>query len=135
MLQFFNFSFLKNKLNLNNILYYFDFCLFILVILIFFYQLFCSLFAMFDFCFNFNSIVTGAQISENIQCMMTSSTNPINTSCSNCGAASNININVDPLNSSTRVIVETTTTTVIHDDNSWANAIRSLFIYGAGGIR
>lgn len=29
----------------------------------------------------------------------------------------------------------TTTTTIIHDDGSWSNAIRTLFIYGTGGYR
>jgi hypothetical protein len=30
---------------------------------------------------------------------------------------------------------QTTTTQIIHNDGSWSNAIRSLFIYGTGGYR
>ena len=33
------------------------------------------------------------------------------------------------------VSTSTTSTTIIHDDGSWSNTIRSLFIYGVGGYR
>nr|YP_009653027.1 hypothetical protein [Laccaria bicolor]QCG70085.1 hypothetical protein [Laccaria bicolor] len=38
-------------------------------------------------------------------------------------------------NSVTQGQTQTTTTQIIHNDGSWSNAIRSLFIYGTGGYR
>ena len=35
----------------------------------------------------------------------------------------------------TQTTTNNTTTTIIHDDGSWSNGIRSLFIYGAGALR
>jgi len=35
----------------------------------------------------------------------------------------------------TSTVSHTTNTQIIHDDGSWSNAIRSLFIYGSGGYR
>jgi len=37
--------------------------------------------------------------------------------------------------SNTSTVVHTTNTQIIHDDGSWSNTIRSLFIYGSGGYR
>jgi hypothetical protein len=37
--------------------------------------------------------------------------------------------------SSTNPVTQTTTTQIIHNDGSWSNGIRSLFIYGSGGYR
>lgn len=37
--------------------------------------------------------------------------------------------------SNTSNVTHTTNTQIIHDDGSWSNAIRSLFIYGSGGYR
>ena len=37
--------------------------------------------------------------------------------------------------SSTNNVIHTTNTTIIHNDGSWNNAIRSLFIYGSGSYR
>ena len=37
--------------------------------------------------------------------------------------------------SSTSNVSNTTITTIIDDDGSWSNAIRTLFIYGTGGYR
>jgi hypothetical protein len=38
-------------------------------------------------------------------------------------------------NTVTQVPTQSTTTHIIHNDGSWGNAIRSLFIYGSGGYR
>ena len=38
-------------------------------------------------------------------------------------------------NTVTQVQTQSTTTQIIHNDGSWSNAIRSLFIYGTGGYR
>nr|YP_009653005.1 hypothetical protein [Laccaria amethystina]QCG70063.1 hypothetical protein [Laccaria amethystina] len=45
------------------------------------------------------------------------------------------NINNTPNISNTNTITQSTTTQIIHNDGSWSNAIRSLFIYGTGGYR
>ena len=37
--------------------------------------------------------------------------------------------------SNTSNVIHSTNTQIIHDDGSWSNAIRSLFIYGSGGYR
>lgn len=37
--------------------------------------------------------------------------------------------------SSISTVTSTTSTTIIHDDGSWSNAIRSVFIYGSGALR
>lgn len=37
--------------------------------------------------------------------------------------------------SNVNTVTNTTNTQIIHDDGSWSNAIRSLFIYGSGGYR
>ena len=38
-------------------------------------------------------------------------------------------------NSTSTISSTNTTTTIIHNDGSWSNAIRTIFIYGSGGYR
>ena len=48
---------------------------------------------------------------------------------------SNNTSNTSNINTVTNTMTQSTTTQIIHNDGSWSNAIRSLFIYGTGGYR
>jgi hypothetical protein len=89
-----------------NIIYLLDILLIFLVISSFINDFFNIYFLIFDKVYDLINL-------NDIMCFMNNS-------------ASNANVS----NST-----QTTTTQIIHDDGSWSNAIRSLFIYGSGGYR
>lgn len=45
------------------------------------------------------------------------------------------NSNTSDINTVVNTVTQSTTTQIIHNDGSWSNAIRSLFIYGTGGYQ
>ena len=45
------------------------------------------------------------------------------------------NSNTSDTNAVVNTVTQSTTTQIIHNDGSWSNAIRSLFIYGTGGYQ
>lgn len=45
------------------------------------------------------------------------------------------NSNTSDTNTVVNTVTQSTTTQIIHNDGSWSNAIRSLFIYGTGGYQ
>jgi hypothetical protein len=100
-----------NKYNINKNLVHtivdlLDLILLMLVISFLINDLFCIIFSIFDKIYNLISL-------NDIMCFMNNNTN----------------------NTSTGVVHTNINTQIIHDDGSWSNAIRSLFIYGTGGYR
>ena len=99
--------YIKNLINQKyKIVYFLDIMLLILVVTIFFNDLFYFIISIYGKISN---------ISNDIVCFMSSNSNNVTNTTSS--------------------MTHSVNTQIIHDDGSWSNAIRSLFIYGSGGYR